>query len=66
MTTMTHAPSVNQPTPGELEIAAGRSAHGVAAITVTVHGEVMVVCVCGMIGYGPDEDTARAELVGHQ
>lgn len=66
MTTMTHAPSVNQPTPGELAIAAGRSAHGIAAITATVDGEVMVVCVCGMIGYGVDEDTARAELVGHQ
>ena len=67
MTTMTHAPAVDAPTPGELAIAAHNTAtgHGVCAITVTVHGEVMAVCVCGMIGYGPDETAARAELGEH-
>jgi hypothetical protein len=63
MTTMTtHAPAVQAPTLWELAIAAGQSAHGLAALTVTVHGEVMAVCVCGMIGYGADPDTARADL----
>lgn len=67
MTSMTeHAPAIAAPTPGELAIAAGASAHGLAALTVTVHGEVMAVCVCGMIGYGPDPETARAELGGHR
>lgn len=66
MTTMTeHAPPIEAPTPGELAIAAGASQHGVAAITVTVHGEVMAVCVCGMVGYGVDEAAARAALDGH-
>lgn len=36
---------------------------GVAAITRDSDtGEVLVVCVCALLGYGPDEDTARADL----
>lgn len=65
MTVTEHAPAIEAPTPGELAIAAGSSAHGIAALTVTVHGEVMAVCVCGMIGYGPDEEAARTELAEH-
>lgn len=65
-TVTNHAPAVQPPTPGELAVAAGQSAHGVASITVTVHGEVMVVCVCGMVGYGVDEEAARDELTGHR
>jgi len=67
MTSMTeHAPAIAAPTPGELAVAAGQSAHGLAALTVTVHGEVMAVCVCGQIGYGADPDAARTELAGHR
>lgn len=66
MDTMTqHAPPVAAPTAGELAIAAGQSDHGLAAITVTVDGEVMAVCVCGVVGHGPDEEAARTELAGH-
>lgn len=67
MTAVTdHAPPLNAPTPGELAIAAGASEHGIANICVTVHGEVMAVCVCSMVGYGATEDEARAELAGHE
>ena len=64
--TVDHAPPVEAPTPGELAIAAGQAKHGTAAITVTVDGEVMVVCVCAAVGYGADEATARAELADHE
>lgn len=36
--------------------------HGVAAITGTRDGGVMVVCVCDLVGVGSDEAQARAEL----
>jgi hypothetical protein len=62
-----HAPPIEAPTPGELAIAAGTSQHGVAALTVTVHGEVMAVCVCSLVGYGVDDVAARADLAAqHQ
>lgn len=66
METMTeHAPAVQPPTAEELAAAAGPSGHGIASITVTVHGEVMVVCVCSQVGYGATEEAARTELAGH-
>lgn len=69
MTAMTeHAPALNAPTPGELAIAAwgATNEHAVSDICVTVHGEVMVVCICSAVGYGPTEEAARAELAGHE
>lgn len=69
MTAMTeHAPPLNAPTPGELAIAAhgGTTLHAVSDICITVHGEVMAVCICSQIGYGATEDEARAELKGHE
>lgn len=56
---------LNRPTPGELEVAAGRSAHGVAAITVNLDGDVVVICVCDQAGTGVDEAAARKQLEGH-
>ena len=63
-----HAPALNAPTPGELAIAAwgGDTKHAVANSCVTMHGEVMAVCVCSAVGYGPTEEDARAELEGHE
>ena len=62
-----HAPALNAPTPGELALAAwgAENKHGIANIAVTVHGEIMAVCICSAIGYGSTEDEARAELDGH-
>lgn len=56
---------INPPTPGELEVAAGRSQHGVAAITVNLDGDVVVICVCSQAGTGIDEAAARKQLKGH-
>lgn len=62
--TVEHAPPIEFPTPGEFAIMQHNTttAHAVIAVTATVEGEIMAVCVCSIVGYGADEDAARADL----
>lgn len=47
----------------ELPASANPTGHGVAAITVDpATGEIRVVCVCALLGYGRTESEARTDL----
>lgn len=67
MSTMTATRTASPELQAELQLnlAAGHDpdSHGVAAITVdNATGEILVVCVCALLGAGPDVDVARADL----